>query len=152
MSPSSSLPARMRPAEWALQHFRDSQPMMLEQLAMQRSLMSSSFVLADVDDELEWFDDLRGVTRLVGVAGAHQALVGAHDRLRAARTSLREVGNVLTVFALDAATDLQLNGEQKAMVADLWKDGHHFGETLLFYPNTADPIDVAALGVPPLVR
>jgi glucose/arabinose dehydrogenase len=152
MYPSSSTPVRLLPGPWALQHFPDSQPMMLEQLAMQRSLMSSSFVLADVDDTLDWFDDLRGVTRLVGVAGAHQALVGAHDRLRAARSRLREAGNVLTVFALTAGTDLQLNDEQKAMVTDLWKDGHHFGETLLFYPNTTESIDIGAFGVPPLVN
>jgi hypothetical protein len=152
MSPSSSTPVRLLPGPWSLQHFPDSQPMMLEQLAMQRSLLTLPFVIADVGDELEWFDELRGVTRLVGVAGLHQALVAAHDRMRAAKTRLREEGNVLTVFALDADVDLQLNGEQKAMVTDLWKDGHHFGETLLFHPNTADPIDTGALGVPPLVN
>ncbi|MDY1006328.1 hypothetical protein [Curtobacterium sp. CFBP9011] len=61
-----------------MQRFPDSQPMMLEQLAMQRSLLVSPFLLADVGDQLDWFDHLRGVTRPVGVAGAS----GARRRAR----------------------------------------------------------------------
>ncbi|WIE80959.1 hypothetical protein [Curtobacterium sp. MCSS17_016] len=146
--PSSFKTTRLHPGPWSLQHFPDAQPTMLEALAMQRSLLSLPFVLADVGDQFDWFDELRGVSRFVGVAGLHQALVAAHDRMRAAKTRLREEGNVLTVFALDAETDAQFNDEQKAMVTDLWKDGYHFGETLLIYPDGPTRFDVAGLGIP----
>ena len=72
--------------------------------------------------------------------------------MRAVQTGLRDEVNTLTVFALDASTDLQLNEEQKAMVADLSTNGRPFGETVIIYPNTEPPINTADLGVPPLVK
>lgn len=72
--------------------------------------------------------------------------------MRAEQTGLRDEVNTLTVFALDASTDLQVNEEQKAMVADLWTNGRPFAETVIIYPNTETPINTADLGVPPLVK
>jgi hypothetical protein len=131
--PSSTLfvPSRLHVSQWAQVHFGRYQPSMLESLAMQRSLLSSPFVVADVEDAFPHFDELRGVTRLVGIPGLHQALFAAHERMQGVKAGLRDEVNTITVMTVDGTSDHQFNDEQLAMAADLWRNGRRYGETLI---------------------
>ena len=148
MPTSSFTPTRQHPGVWAQEHFALYQPSMVEALAMQRSLMSAPFVLADVEDVFEHVDELRGVTRLVGVGGLHQALFDAHQRMVAVKLGLRDEVNTITVMTVDESSDHQFNDEQLAMMADLWRNGRQYGETILLMPG-ATPGGGAGFGQVP---
>ncbi len=135
MSTSSFVPTRKHAGVWAQEYFGLYQPSIVEQLAVQRSLMSAPFVIADVDDVFPHFDELRGVTRLAGLGGLHQALFDAHQRMVRVRAGLQDEVNTITVMTVDESSDHQFNAEQLAMASDLWRNGRTYGESVILAPG-----------------
>jgi len=131
------LPANL----WASKYIADRQPSVIESLVLSHLAAGHGVVIADTDNELETFDDLQGVGRHVGIAGLHSVLNGAHMKLRERKLGLKPTDDItLYLFGVLPTTGLALNGEQRAVLAQLVNGGRAAGIQVLITTPTPSPI------------